>query len=130
MNGASTTVARVTAKPPPTGPAPPAPAVAPPVPPTNAQVNSAKHGTPPAVNGSHTHTTTGKPSKKKAEPTPVDPATMYESLKNRIAVLEEDAVQGVEEERKFGKDWADCSCEISLNDHFSGGSSEVSEGPG
>ncbi|EIN13927.1 hypothetical protein PUNSTDRAFT_129592 [Punctularia strigosozonata HHB-11173 SS5] len=99
MNGPSTTAARVTPKPPPSGPAPPAPAVAPPVPPSNTQLTPGKHGTPPVTNGTHPPPT--KTNKKKAEPPPVDPAQMYESLKNRIAVLEEDAVQGVEEEKKF-----------------------------
>lgn len=40
--------------------------------------------------------------KKKNEPAPVDPATMYESLKNRIAALEEEEVLEEEEERRFG----------------------------
>jgi hypothetical protein len=39
--------------------------------------------------------------KKKPEP-PVDPAAMYESLKNRIAALEEEEVIEEEEEKRFG----------------------------
>lgn len=40
---------------------------------------------------------------KKKPDTPVDPATMYESLKNRIQALEEEEVMEEEEERKFGE---------------------------
>ena len=32
----------------------------------------------------------------------MDPATMYESLKNRIAALEEEEVLEEEEERRYG----------------------------
>ncbi|KAJ7070743.1 hypothetical protein C8F01DRAFT_975307 [Mycena amicta] len=78
----ATTAGRPT-KPLPNGPAPPAPAAAPPAPPQPRA----------AVNG-HTK------GKKKAD-TPVDPATMYESLKNRIAALEEEEVLEEEEERKY-----------------------------
>lgn len=59
---------------------------------------------PPAqVNGTHNHnhTHSTQKGKKKAEP-PLDPATMYESLKNRIAALEEEEVHADEEERRFG----------------------------
>nr|GAT57443.1 predicted protein [Mycena chlorophos] len=70
-------------KPLPNGPAPPAPAAAPQAPP---QARA-------AVNG-HAKT-------KKKPDTPVDPATMYESLKNRIAALEEEETLEEEEERKF-----------------------------
>lgn len=42
--------------------------------------------------------------KKKNEPAPVDPATMYESLKNRIAALEEEEVLEEEEERRFAEE--------------------------
>lgn len=41
-------------------------------------------------------------NKKKADPAPVDPAAMYESLKNRIAALEEEETHEEEEERRFG----------------------------
>lgn len=41
-------------------------------------------------------------NKKKSEPAPVDPAVMYESLKNRIAALEEEETHEEEEERRFG----------------------------
>jgi len=40
--------------------------------------------------------------KKKADPAPIDPAAMYESLKNRIAALEEEEVFVEEEERRYG----------------------------
>jgi hypothetical protein len=54
-----------------------------------------------AINGNHaTHAQHGR-GKKKAD-TPVDPAQMYESLKNRIAALEEEEVLEEEEERQFG----------------------------
>jgi len=48
------------------------------------------------VNGAHT-------KGKKKNDTPVDPAAMYESLKNRIAALEEEEVLEEEEERRFGE---------------------------
>ena len=38
--------------------------------------------------------------KKKAES--VDPAAMYETVRNRIAALEEEEVHGEEEERRIG----------------------------
>lgn len=41
-------------------------------------------------------------NKKKSEPTPVDPAVMYESVVNRIAALEEEETHEEEEERRFG----------------------------
>lgn len=85
MNGTSTTTATVplkAAKPPPPGPAP---VVAPPAPPT----------TKPVANGA---TSKGK---KKTEP--MDPATMYETVKSRIAALEEEEVHGEEEERRIGE---------------------------
>jgi|ERR1700722_224743 hypothetical protein len=49
------------------------------------------------LNGAH------PPKNKKKDPAPVDPAAMYESLKNRIAALEEEEVLEEEEERKFGE---------------------------
>ncbi|KAI0275229.1 hypothetical protein BC834DRAFT_851757 [Gloeopeniophorella convolvens] len=88
MNGSSTTTATTsttapprTAKPPPTGPAP-----APPAAPT-------RQPHPAVVNG--------KTKKKTEPPAPIDPATMYESLKSRIAALEEDQEAEVEEERRY-----------------------------
>ncbi|KAH7930930.1 hypothetical protein BV22DRAFT_17641 [Leucogyrophana mollusca] len=91
------------AKPPPTGPAPLAPAVPPPVPPNN--VSQPPPNRPPAhpstaVNGTHAHNQKGK----KKNDTPVDPATMYESLKSRIAALEEEEVLEEEEERRFAEE--------------------------
>jgi hypothetical protein len=111
MNGAATAhtpnASAKLAKPAPAGPAPPAPAAAPPVPPThshsapaNRSLPSHNHAT--GVNGAHTQTAKGK---KKTE-TPVDPAAMYESLKNRIAALEEEEVLEEEEEKRFGV----CEC--------------------
>jgi hypothetical protein len=101
-------------KPAPTGPAPPVPASAPPHPPNatstggvRAPQSSAAHnpnGT--AVNGatSHAHppttNATTQKGKKKAES--VDPAAMYETVRNRIAALEEEEVHGEEEERRIG----------------------------
>jgi hypothetical protein len=49
----------------------------------------------------------GQKGRKKTE-TPVDPAAMYESLKNRIAALEEEEVIEEEEERQFGE-WNLCN---------------------
>ncbi|TFK77417.1 hypothetical protein BDN72DRAFT_42051 [Pluteus cervinus] len=83
----------------PAGPAPPAPATAPPAPPTHASLpsnnksNNSNHTHPPAVNG------TGKA--KRRNDVPIDPATMYETLKNKIAALEEEEVLEEEEERRF-----------------------------
>ncbi|KAJ7610822.1 hypothetical protein FB45DRAFT_760965 [Roridomyces roridus] len=98
-NGTSNTSGRPT-KPLPNGPAPPAPAAAPPVPPNHTHAPPAQsrqpHNHGPGVNG-HAK------GKKKAE-TPVDPATMYESLKNRIAALEEEEVLEEEEERRFAEE--------------------------
>ncbi|PPR01913.1 hypothetical protein CVT24_001252 [Panaeolus cyanescens] len=79
-------------KPPPAGPAPPAPTTAPPPPPNNSNNVNGHH--PPANN------TKGK----KRNETPIDPATMYESLKNRIAALEEEEVLEEEEERRFAEE--------------------------
>ncbi|KAF8808107.1 hypothetical protein BYT27DRAFT_7211700 [Phlegmacium glaucopus] len=76
-------------KPPPTGPARPAPATAPPTPPNQSI----------SVNGHHPPTQNGKG--KKRNDAPMDPATMYESLKNRIAALEEEEVLEEEEERRY-----------------------------
>ena len=103
-------------KPPPAGPAPPAPASAPPAPasappaPPN-HTNSTPvsrlrppgypiHACSPDVNGNHTPSHNAKG--KKRNDVPIDPATMYESLKNRIAALEEEEVLEEEEERRYG----------------------------
>jgi hypothetical protein len=84
------------AKPPPTGPAPSAPQVTHSLP----QLHNHPHPHPLAhsrlVNGA-------QKGKKSGEKTPVDPAAMYESLKSRIAALEEEEVMEEEEERKFGQ---------------------------
>ncbi|KAF7347581.1 hypothetical protein MVEN_01514800 [Mycena venus] len=55
------------------------------------------HNHGPGVNGHHA-------KGKKKNDTPVDPATMYESLKNRIAALEEEEVLEEEEERRFAEE--------------------------
>jgi hypothetical protein len=88
MNGTVTTTTATTstaspriAKPPPTCPAPTPPS------------SSARQLHPAAPNGK---------SKKKADPVPLDPAAMYESLKSRIAALEEEEEVVEEEERQFG----------------------------
>ncbi|KIL71539.1 hypothetical protein M378DRAFT_19851 [Amanita muscaria Koide BX008] len=76
----------------PIGPAPPVPTTAPPAPPSH-QPQSRQ------VNGQHAQNAKGK--KRIDPPTPVDPATMYESVKSRIAALEEEEVLEEEEERQF-----------------------------
>ncbi|KAI9444578.1 hypothetical protein H4582DRAFT_1909873 [Lactarius indigo] len=80
---ATTTVALPrTPKPPPTGPAP--------APPSG------------SVRQPHGAVTNGKSKMK--DPTPMDPAAMYESLKNRIAALEEEEVFVEEEERRYAEE--------------------------
>ncbi|KZP25284.1 hypothetical protein FIBSPDRAFT_734260 [Athelia psychrophila] len=99
------------AKPPPTGPAPPAPTTLPPIPPSNGN-HTHTHG--PGVHHQHAHShphthphsgrVNGMQKGKKRNDTPVDPATMYESLKSRIAALEEEEVLEEEEERIFAEE--------------------------
>lgn len=108
MNGAQAATRQ--ARPPPTGPTPPAPPAAPPTPPNNAGAQPNTGQPPPAnrqpngpVNGAHSHAQKGK---KKNDP-PVDPSQLYESLKNRIATLEEEEIHNEEEERRIG-----ASCEL------------------
>lgn len=87
-------------RPAPAGPTPPAPAAAPPVPPNAAHTQPGTrppNGAP--ANGTHAPAPKGK---KKAAEQPVDPSQMYETLKNRIAALEEEEVHEEEEERRFG----------------------------
>ncbi|TDL20951.1 hypothetical protein BD410DRAFT_790304 [Rickenella mellea] len=105
------------AKPPPSGPAPAAPHNAQPLPQSLPQINSTNtvqrtqasghshsHAHPASnVNGTHGSHNHGQKGKKKAD-TPVDPATMYESLKSRIAALEEEEVHADEEERRFAEE--------------------------
>lgn len=90
MNGtmtATTTATTValprTPKPPPTGPAP--------APPSG------------SVRQPHPAVTNGK-SKAKVDPAAIDPAAMYESLKSRIAALEEEEVFVEEEERRYAEE--------------------------
>ncbi|KAF5313185.1 hypothetical protein D9619_002621 [Psilocybe cf. subviscida] len=94
-------------KPPPSGPAPPAPSpaptTAPPPPPTHANNTNGHHPQPAPVTSSAAtpaHAAKGK-KRNDTAPAPIDPATMYESLKNRIAALEEEEVIEEEEERRF-----------------------------
>ncbi|KAK2461437.1 hypothetical protein APHAL10511_005900 [Amanita phalloides] len=74
------------------GPAPPVPTTAPPAPPSH-QIRQ--------LNGQHTQNTKGK---KRTDPPPVDPLTMYESVRSRIAALEEEEVLEEEEERRFAEE--------------------------
>ncbi|KAF8640606.1 hypothetical protein AX17_000267 [Amanita inopinata Kibby_2008] len=82
-------------KPHPIGPAPPVPTTAPPAPPSH-QPQSRQ------VNGQHVQNSKGK--KRTEPPPPVDPATMYESVRSRIAALEEEEVLEEEEERRFAEE--------------------------
>ncbi|KAH8102404.1 hypothetical protein BXZ70DRAFT_928439 [Cristinia sonorae] len=101
MNGTQT--ASRQAKPPPTGPAP--------LPPPSSSIPHiipSPNGAKPGTNGVHGNNPNAAPTaqqqkgkKKAAEPIPVDPSQMYETLKNKIAALEEDAVHEEEEERRF-----------------------------
>lgn len=86
-------------KPPPAGPAPLAPAAAPPNPPASAGSAATVNGAKPASapNG----TSKAKKGTAKQE-TSVDPQAMYESLKNKIAALEEELNHADEEELKIG----------------------------
>ncbi|KAJ7040309.1 hypothetical protein C8F04DRAFT_1083138 [Mycena alexandri] len=102
MNGtnAQNTSARPTKPAAPNGPAP-APVAPPPAPPNHTHASPGQtrppHNHAPGVNGHHAK------GKKKTD-TPVDPATMYESLKSRIAALEEEEVLEEEEERRFAEE--------------------------
>ncbi|EKM61609.1 uncharacterized protein PHACADRAFT_84750 [Phanerochaete carnosa HHB-10118-sp] len=105
MNGAQAATRQ--ARPPPTGPTPPAPSAAPPAPPNNANAQASSGQSPPAnrqpngpVNGAHSHAQKGK---KKNDP-PVDPSQLYESLKSRIATLEEEEIHNEEEERRIAEE--------------------------
>jgi hypothetical protein len=62
----------------------------------NRTLNPPGHHHPAQVNGSHSK------GKKKNEAL-LDPAAMYESLKNRIAALEEEEVLEEEEERRISE---------------------------
>ncbi|KAI0800629.1 hypothetical protein C8Q74DRAFT_1191601 [Fomes fomentarius] len=89
-------------RPAPAGPTPPAPAAAPPVPPNSTHAQTAPRTTNgTTVNGTHAPAQKGK---KKAADQPVDPSQMYETLKNRIQVLEEEETHEEEEERRFAEE--------------------------
>ncbi|KAI6012429.1 hypothetical protein F5J12DRAFT_904620 [Pisolithus orientalis] len=81
---------------------PPPPTVSPPAPPNHTPLTNTNKSAVPSttVNGSHPNTQ--KPKKK--SDAPLDPAVMYESLKNRIAALEEEEVLEEEEERGFAEE--------------------------
>lgn len=96
MNGAAPPPR--TQKPPPPGPTPPAPLATPPAAPVTPAQSSATTARPPL----HPSAVNGTQKAKKKNDAPVDPAAMYESLKNRIAALEEEEVLEEEEERQFG----------------------------
>jgi hypothetical protein len=55
----------------------------------------------PGVNDHHPPTQNGKA--KKRNDAPIDPATIYATLKNRIAALEEEEILEEEEERRYGR---------------------------
>lgn len=105
MNGPSNNVnpsqVAATVNPRTTKPAPPAPGISPPAPPSHSTATTSNKSTSqPGTNVNGTHP--NNPKVRKKNDTPVDPAVMYESLKNRIAALEEEEVLEEEEERKFG----------------------------
>ncbi|KAI0695615.1 hypothetical protein BC835DRAFT_1482020 [Cytidiella melzeri] len=91
-------------KPPPTGPTPPVPSAAPPAPSHNT-ASAAVANPPPASsrqpNGTAVNGTHGPKGKKKNPDPPVDPSQLYESLKNRIATLEEDMIHNEEEGKRI-----------------------------
>ncbi|KAJ7597456.1 hypothetical protein C8J56DRAFT_920102 [Mycena floridula] len=76
----------------------PAPTSTPPAVPNNSTRTTPHTHTHTHVNGAHP-----KGSKKKND-APMDPATMYESLKSRIAALEEEEVIEEEEEKRFAEE--------------------------
>lgn len=79
------------------------------------------------LNGHHTPSQTAKG--KKRNDVPIDPAAMYESLKNRIAALEEEEVLEEEEERRFGTfPCMNLPPTFAYSGFISGGSSEIREG--
>src|SRR5947209_4366959 len=80
------------AKPPPTGP--------PPRPNGNIPATGAAAGRAPPPQRKNPNA--GNPNIKVEPSAPPDPMTMYESLKNRIAALEEEEVTVEEEERRLG----------------------------
>ncbi|THG98174.1 hypothetical protein EW145_g7474 [Phellinidium pouzarii] len=104
-------------KPPPAGPAPPAPGAAPPHPPTSTPAATATTAAPVLVPGpaaangkaaaaataaAATNGTSAQKGRKGAKAdVPVDPQAMYESLKSKIAALEEELNHADEEELKF-----------------------------
>lgn len=99
-NGNAVQHATPTKKPPPAGPAPPPPASSThALTPTNAtpRQNTVPNGTAPAA---------GYAQKGKKKVEPPDPVTMYESVRSRIAALEEEEVMGEEEERRLGLSFA------------------------
>jgi hypothetical protein len=64
---------------------------------------SATNGTGNAAPSGHASTTNGRTSgKKKASEPPIDPVTMYESVRSRIAALEEEEYLEEEEDTKMG----------------------------
>ena len=88
-------------KPPPAGPAPPAPAPAP----STSSATPASAGSTTSASKAPAPNGTTKTTKKagKAAETPVDPQAMYESLKTKIAALEEELNTADEAELKYGK---------------------------
>jgi hypothetical protein len=83
----------------------PAPSSAPPAPPTAARSTPRPTTSVTQNNASQSSSTghTAKSKKKAADTTPPDPNALLDTVKNRIAALEEDARQGKEDERKAGK---------------------------
>lgn len=87
-------------KPPPAGPAPPAPVPAP----SSSSATPASAGSTASASKNHAPNGTNKTTKKagKAADSPVDPQAMYESLKTKIAALEEELNTADEAELKYG----------------------------
>ncbi|KAI0756355.1 hypothetical protein C8Q80DRAFT_1215338 [Daedaleopsis nitida] len=65
---------------------------------------TARHGRPAPAGPTPPAPVAAPPGKKKATEQPVDPSQMYETLKNRIAALEEEEVHEEEEERRFAEE--------------------------
>lgn len=71
------------------------------LPANGSNTTSSQHPHPNSAALKQTQTQTQQPAQKKKSDA-VDPVAMYETVRNRIAALEEEEVHGEEEERRIG----------------------------